>query len=59
LDITTILRDLKARNPNLHVCITGRNAHPDLIAAADLVTEMKAIKHPFDQGILAQAGVDY
>jgi cob(I)alamin adenosyltransferase len=59
LDITTVLKDLRARNPNLHVCITGRNAHPDLMAAADLVTEMKAIKHPFDQGILAQAGVDY
>jgi cob(I)alamin adenosyltransferase len=59
LDIATVLKDLQARNTNLHVCITGRNAHPDLIAAADLVTEMKPIKHPFEKGILAQAGVDY
>jgi len=59
LDIATVLKDLQARNTNLHVFITGRNAHPDLIAAADLVTEMKPIKHPFEKGILAQAGVDY
>ena len=59
LDIATVLKDLQTRNTNLHVCITGRNAHPDLIAAADLVTEMKPIKHPFEKGILAQAGVDY
>ncbi len=59
LNITTVLNDLKTRSPHLHISITGRDAHPDLIAAADLVSEIKPIKHPFDKGILAQAGVDY
>lgn len=46
--------------PMLHLIITGRNAHPTLIAAADLVTEMRAIKHPFaDQGIRAQKGIEF
>jgi cob(I)alamin adenosyltransferase len=59
LNITTVLNDLKTRSPHLHISITGRDAHPDLIAAADLVSEIKPIKHPFDKGIMAQAGVDY
>jgi cob(I)alamin adenosyltransferase len=59
LDITTVVADLKARRPDLHVCVTGRNAHPDLIAAADLVTEMTLVKHPFEQGIKAQRGIDF
>lgn len=59
LDINVVMKDLAARNPHLHVCITGRNAPPVLIESADLVTEMKPIKHPFENGILAQPGVDY
>lgn len=43
----------------LHLVLTGRNAPAELIEMADLVTEMKEIKHPFQQGILAQPGVDY
>ena len=44
----------------LHVIITGRQAPPELIAFADLVTEMKLIKHPFeDQGIIAQPGIEF
>jgi cob(I)alamin adenosyltransferase len=43
----------------LHLVLTGRNAHPDLIDAADLVTEMRAIKHPYDRGIPAQRGIDF
>ncbi len=49
-----------ARRPqDVHVILTGRNAHPSLVEAADLVTEMKEIKHPFQKGILAQRGIDY
>ncbi|NDH22220.1 MAG: cob(I)yrinic acid a,c-diamide adenosyltransferase, partial [Rhodobacteraceae bacterium] len=42
-----------------HVCLTGRNAKPELIEAADLVTEMELIKHPFRDGIKAQLGVEF
>lgn len=59
LPIERVLDDLGRRPQRLHVIATGRNAHPRLIEAADLVTEMKEIKHPFHQGILAQRGVDY
>ncbi|MFV9503420.1 MAG: cob(I)yrinic acid a,c-diamide adenosyltransferase [Oscillochloridaceae bacterium umkhey_bin13] len=46
--------------PLLHLIITGRDAHPALVAAADLVTEMRAIKHPFaEQGIRAQKGIEF
>jgi cob(I)alamin adenosyltransferase len=41
------------------VVITGRNAPEALIAAADLVTEMRSVKHPFEQGRKAQIGIDY
>ena len=44
----------------LHVVLTGRDAEPELIEVADLVTEMKEIKHPYaDQGIRAQKGVEF
>ena len=42
-----------------HVCLTGRNAKPELIEAADLVTEMTLLKHPFRDGIKAQKGVEF
>ena len=42
-----------------HVVLTGRNAKDELIEAADLVTEMSLIKHPFKEGIKAQKGVEY
>ncbi len=54
-----ILEELAQRPPMSHLMVTGRDASPALIAAADLVTEMKEIKHPFRAGILAQPGVDY
>ena len=54
------LKALVAEKPEkLHLVITGRGARPWLIDAADLVTEMKEIKHPFKKGILAQRGVDF
>ena len=56
-DVLTFLRDEKP--PLTHVVLTGRNAAPGLIDAADLVTEMTLIKHPFRSGIKAQAGVEF
>ena len=54
-----ILKVLQNKEKNLHVIITGRNASPGLIDLADLVTEMKEIKHPYQNGIKAQKGIEY
>jgi cob(I)alamin adenosyltransferase len=59
LDIARVVADLEARPRDKHVVITGRNAKPELIAIADLVTEMTLVKHPFEQGIKAQRGIDF
>jgi len=59
LDIAKVVEGLKARPPEKHVCVTGRNAKPELIAIADLVTEMTLVKHPFEQGFKAQRGIDF
>jgi cob(I)alamin adenosyltransferase len=59
LDVNRVLADLQARPADLHVCVTGRNAKPELIEAADLVTEMQSVKHPFDAGLKAQRGIDF
>jgi cob(I)alamin adenosyltransferase len=60
LDIADVITFLQTEKPPMtHVVLTGRNAKEDLIAAADLVTEMTLIKHPFRSGIKAQAGVEF
>ena len=59
LDLQSVISALERRRPDLHVIVTGRNAKPELIAAADLVTEMKAVKHHFDAGVQAQPGIEY
>jgi cob(I)alamin adenosyltransferase len=60
LDLAEVLEFLRREKPPLtHVVLTGRNAKDDLIEAADLVTEMTLIKHPFRSGIKAQAGVEF
>ena len=59
LDLQEVLATLKARNPAMHVILTGRDAPEELIEYADLVTEMREIKHPYKQGILAQKGIDF
>jgi len=59
LPIERVLEDVAARPARLHIIATGRNAHPRLVEAADLVSEIKEIKHPFKQGVLAQRGIDY
>ena len=60
LDIDEVVDFLLHRKPQMtHVCLTGRNAKPELIEAADLVTEMTLVKHPFRDGVKAQAGVEF
>lgn len=59
LNVKEVLNLLEEKPPSLHLILTGRNAHPELIAKADLVTEMKEIKHPFKEDILAQKGIDF
>jgi cob(I)alamin adenosyltransferase len=59
LPIDEVVDFLKAKRPNLHVVLTGRNAKDELIAIADLVTEMEMVKHPFRDGVKAQAGVEF
>jgi cob(I)alamin adenosyltransferase len=59
LDVQKVAEALKARPEQVHVICTGRNAHPLLVEQADLVTEMKEVKHPYTKGILAQRGIDY
>jgi cob(I)alamin adenosyltransferase len=60
LDVDEVVEFLLTEKPpQTHVVLTGRNAAPALIEAADLVTEMVAAKHPFREGIKAQAGVEF
>ena len=60
LDIDEVVAFLQTRKPRMtHVCLTGRNAAPELIEAADLVTEMTLVKHPFRDGVKAQKGVEF
>lgn len=59
LDAADILELIQIRPPQLHLVFTGRDALPELIDAADLVTEMKLIKHPFKSGISAQTGIEF
>jgi cob(I)alamin adenosyltransferase len=59
LPIDEIVAFLKDRPLEKHICITGRNARPELIEIADLVTEFQEVKHPFKAGFMAQKGVEY
>jgi cob(I)alamin adenosyltransferase len=59
LDLQSVVAVLGARRGDLHVVVTGRNAKPELIAAADLVTEMALIKHHFAAGVKAQPGIEF
>src|SRR6202023_447218 len=59
LPLTEVLAVLKAKPRDLHVVVTGRNAKPELIDLADLVTEMTLVKHPFRSGVKAQKGIEF
>ena len=59
LSLAEVIEGLLARRPDLHVVVTGRNAKKELIEAADPVTEMTLVKHPFRAGVKAQLGIEY
>lgn len=59
VSLDEVLRALEDRPKHVHVVITGRNAPEELLALADLVTEMKSVKHPFESGSRAQPGIDF
>jgi cob(I)alamin adenosyltransferase len=59
LPVEEVVAALKGKPHDLHVVVTGRNAKPELIEIADLVTEMKLVKHPFRAGVKAQAGIEF
>ncbi len=60
LDVQKVVALLKRKPSKLHVVLTGRNAHPAIVEIADMVTEMRLVKHPFgDQGLPAQKGIDF
>ena len=58
LDITEVIRVIEERNPTIEVIVTGRGAPDELIGIGDLVTEMKAIRHYYEQGVLAREGIE-
>jgi len=59
LDPEVVTEALRKKPEMLHVILTGRNAHPAIVELADLVTEMREVKHPFQKGITAQRGIEY
>jgi cob(I)alamin adenosyltransferase len=59
LPVEEIVAGLKSKRVDQHVVVTGRGAPPELIDVADLVTEMRVVKHPFDVGVPAQAGIEF
>jgi cob(I)alamin adenosyltransferase len=59
IDVGPVIDLVRAKPAHQHLILTGRDVHPDLVEIADLVTEMRDIKHPYGAGIAAQQGIDY
>lgn len=59
LDAESVCGALRQKPELVHVILTGRNAHPSIVELADLVTEMREVKHPYQKGIVAQRGIEY
>ena len=59
LDVTEVVEGLVGRSERTSVIVTGRDAPPALLEAADLISEVKAVRHPFDNGIKAKRGIDF
>jgi cob(I)alamin adenosyltransferase len=59
LDAEVVAEALRSKPEMVHVILTGRNAHPLLVELADIVTEMREVKHAYQKGILAQRGIEY
>ena len=58
-DVEEVIATLRSRPANMHVILTGRDAAPELLEFADLVTEMGEVKHPYQSGVNAQPGIDF
>jgi len=59
IEPATILQELENKRPMLHVVLTGRNAAAEIVEIADLVSEMKVVKHPYAHGVKPQRGVEF
>jgi len=59
LDPAKVVESLKRKPEMVHVILTGRNAHPTIVEAADTVTEMRQVKHAYEKGVMAQRGIEY
>src|SRR5690348_60492 len=59
LPVADVVAALKGKRPELHICLTGRNAKDEIVELADLVTEMEMVKHPFRDGVKAQKGIEF
>ena len=59
LDPEGVVEVLRQKPEMLHVILTGRSAHPSIVECADLVTEMREVKHPYQKGVMAQRGIEY
>jgi len=59
LPASEIVTALKAKRPDQHIVLTGRGARSEVIELADLISEMREIKHPFTRGVMAQPGIEF
>jgi cob(I)alamin adenosyltransferase len=59
LDPVKVVAALQTKPEQVHIILTGRNAHPSIVEIADTVTEMKQVKHAYEKGVLAQRGIEY
>jgi cob(I)alamin adenosyltransferase len=59
LDPAQVAAALRQKPEQVHVILTGRNAHPTIVDLADTVTEMKQVKHAYEKGVMAQRGIEY
>ena len=59
LDPAKVVEALQSKPEQVHVILTGRNAHPTIVEIADTVTEMRQVKHAYEKGVMAQRGIEY
>ena len=59
LEPAKVVQALKSKPEQVHVILTGRNAHPTIVEIADTVTEMRQVKHAYEKGVMAQRGMEY
>lgn len=59
VDVGSVLQLIREKPPGVHLVLTGRDARPEVVEEADLVTEMREVKHPFHKGVKAQKGIEF